>query len=279
MTEVTRDRVTTPATIEPLTVGDLKAHMRVFDTDNDGYIASLIVLVRDLCERLHNRAYLTQTRELTIDAFPDGRSIEIPRSPLQSVTSLKYTTSAGVETTLDLAANCHIDIRSAPARIVLKVDKQWPSDELISAGAIVIVYVAGWSFSASTVTISNASPAVVTWAAHGLSNGDPVAFSTTSALPAGLTADVTYYVTAKAAGTFQLAATPAGVPIGTTTAGSGTHTASATGNVPRTIVHAVKFLAAYYYENREAATDLAQVNELPKSFDFLLAQDRLSVFV
>lgn len=79
----------------------------------------------------------------------------------------------------------------------------------------------------STVTISIASPGVVTWSSHGLPDGTPVVLTTTGALPTGLTASTIYYVVNYAAGTFQLSATVDGAPIVTTGSQSGTHTAKA----------------------------------------------------
>ena len=46
----------------------------------------------------------------------------------------------------------------------------------------------------SPVTITLASPGVFTWPAHVLPAGSAVKFTTTSALPTGLSADTTYYV-------------------------------------------------------------------------------------
>lgn len=85
----------------------------------------------------------------------------------------------------------------------------------------------GVNASTSTVTITNATPAVVTWAAHGLAAGDPVIFTTTGALPAGLVADYPYHViaTGLTANTFQFSATLGGSAVATSSAGSGTHTA------------------------------------------------------
>jgi hypothetical protein len=77
----------------------------------------------------------------------------------------------------------------------------------------------------ATVTISQASPGVVTYAAHGLTAGAPLFFSTTGSLPTGLTAGTTYYVASVlGADTFTVASTPTGSAINTTGAGSGTHT-------------------------------------------------------
>lgn len=82
----------------------------------------------------------------------------------------------------------------------------------------------------ATVTVSSATPGVVTWTAHGLAVGTPVVFTSTGTLPAGISPGVTYFVAATpapAANTFSVAATPGGAAIATTTAGSGIITARA----------------------------------------------------
>lgn len=81
--------------------------------------------------------------------------------------------------------------------------------------------------AASVVTITVASPGVISWANHGRQNGDPIKFSTTGALPTGLVAGTTYYVVSAASGTFSVAATPGGAAIATTGTQSGVHTATA----------------------------------------------------
>lgn len=84
----------------------------------------------------------------------------------------------------------------------------------------------------STVTITVASPAVVTWTAHGLSVCDPVKFYTTGALPTGITAGTAgtggqiYYVSSVVnANSFQISASCGGSAVNTSGAQSGTHTA------------------------------------------------------
>lgn len=77
----------------------------------------------------------------------------------------------------------------------------------------------------ATATITIASPGVVTWNAHGLSNGDVVKFTTTGALPTGLIAGTTYFARNVAANTLELSATETGSSINTSGTQSGTHTA------------------------------------------------------
>lgn len=78
-----------------------------------------------------------------------------------------------------------------------------------------------------TATMTIASPAVVTKTAHGLAVGDRIFFTTTGALPTGVTADTTtYYVIAAGhtADTFQFSATSGGSAINTSGSQSGVHT-------------------------------------------------------
>ena len=77
----------------------------------------------------------------------------------------------------------------------------------------------------STVTISAASPAVVGWVYHGLSEGSAITFTNSGgALPTALVAGTTYYVKTPLADSFNIAATIGGAAINCT-GGSGTHTA------------------------------------------------------
>jgi hypothetical protein len=83
--------------------------------------------------------------------------------------------------------------------------------------------------ASATVTITIAAPGVVTWTNHGLSTGSPVIFSTTGALPTGITAGTTYYAVVVDANSFQIATSfanaIAATPTVVTTSGSqsGTH--------------------------------------------------------
>jgi hypothetical protein len=86
--------------------------------------------------------------------------------------------------------------------------------------------IGGWHHFTSTVTITIASPGVVSWTAHGFNNGNAISFSTTGALPTGLTAGTTYYIVSAATDTFQVSATPGGSAINTSGSQSGTHTAT-----------------------------------------------------
>lgn len=77
-----------------------------------------------------------------------------------------------------------------------------------------------------TATISIATPGVVTKTAHGFGLNSKVVFSTTGALPTGITAGTTYYVisTGLTADAFQFSTTLGGSAVTTSGSQSGTHT-------------------------------------------------------
>src|SRR3990167_11528672 len=80
---------------------------------------------------------------------------------------------------------------------------------------------------AATVTMTIASPCIVTWTAHGFTTGTIVIFTTTGALPTGITAGQHYYLTVLTVDTFTISATLLNpVEITTTGTQSGTHTAT-----------------------------------------------------
>jgi len=80
--------------------------------------------------------------------------------------------------------------------------------------------------SLGTFTVTIASPAVFTLVAHGLQVGELIRFTTTGALPTGLSANTDYFVSnVPSADTFRVSATLGGADVNTSGSQSGTHTA------------------------------------------------------
>ena len=90
----------------------------------------------------------------------------------------------------------------------------------------------GSTAKTATVTMTIASPCVVTWSAHGLVNGSAITFTTTGSLPSGLSLGTQYYVVGAATNTFNLAAQIGGVAINTTGTQAGTHTGNVKSTAP-----------------------------------------------
>lgn len=88
----------------------------------------------------------------------------------------------------------------------------------------------------ATVTMTIATPGVVTDTGHGFINGQPVQFFTTGALPTGLIAGsggsiaAWYYIINQTTNTYQLSATVGGSAIATSGTQSGVHTRYSSGS-------------------------------------------------
>jgi hypothetical protein len=81
--------------------------------------------------------------------------------------------------------------------------------------------------SSATVTITIASPAVIAWTNHGLTSDDVVNFTTTGALPTGITSGTDYYVLPVSTDTFQICLASGGkngTAVNTSGTQSGVHT-------------------------------------------------------
>lgn len=142
--------VATPPAVEPVSLPEAKDHLRVSISDDDTLISGLIVGARRWCEGFRNESFITQTLELTLDEWPDDGVIELPRGPVQSVTSVEYTDEDGNTSTF-AASNYVVSTASNPGRLALKRSASWPSDTLQELEAIKVTYPAGYGDSADDV--------------------------------------------------------------------------------------------------------------------------------
>lgn len=140
--------ITAPAA-EPVSASEAKAHMRVDTSADDTYIGTLITVARQNVEAHLRRALISQTWELVLDGFPAGM-VRLPKPPLASVTSIKYTDVDGVEATFS-SAKYLVDTDSEPGRVVLKTGQTWPAVTLQEASAVRVRYVAGYGAAGSAV--------------------------------------------------------------------------------------------------------------------------------
>ena len=123
------------------------------DTNEDSYLTALIVAARKYCENYQNRAYITQTWELSFDYWPSctlDEVIELPKGNLQSITSIIYKDCAGTNITLD-ASNYVMSTRGILGRICPAYGKTWPSFTPYPLDAVVIKFVCGYGATSASV--------------------------------------------------------------------------------------------------------------------------------
>jgi len=136
-------------TVEPVSVAELKEHLRIDFSDDDVQLAAMIKAARATVENKINRALITRTYIGYLDNFPSGRVVYVPYPKLQSVTTLKYYDTANVLQTLS-ATYYAVDVASDPGRIILKDGYSWPSN-YYDGNAVVITFKAGYGDDADDV--------------------------------------------------------------------------------------------------------------------------------
>ncbi len=139
-------KLVTKPTVEPLTLDEVKDHLRIELTDGteDALISRLIVAARRRAENFLWRAIMKQTWDYFLDDFPGGSgTILLPLPPLQSITTVKYIDLDGNQQTL-AATLWKVDAVSEPARLVPAFNETWPSTRE-EINAVEIRFVAGYT--------------------------------------------------------------------------------------------------------------------------------------
>ncbi|MGB9845891.1 MAG: head-tail connector protein [Desulfotomaculales bacterium] len=247
--------ITPPAT-EPVSLAEAKQHLRVDITDDDNLITALITAAREYCEGFQNRAYITQTWQLWLDAWPEGSEIRIPRPPLQSVSDIKYYGTDDTEYIFD-AANYFVDAKSEPGRVVLKYGKSWPTIMLRPTNGICVTFIAGYKVYQGTVNVEGTTVTRISGDEFNIKWPKQKTIVINNAV---------YRISSVASGDL-LSLVEA--------AGSQSAVGYEANDVPERIKQAILLLVGHWYDNREIAAAGRLVNEVPFTVNALLWQERV----
>lgn len=134
-------RLVTPPATTPVTVAELKAHLRIeADTEDavlEAYLAAAVAYL-DGWRGVLGIALMSQVWELVLDAFP-AAEVQIPLTPVLSIGSVEYDNEDGDQITL-AAEEYQLDAASRPAWLIPVTS--WPST-FDGANAVRIRFTAG----------------------------------------------------------------------------------------------------------------------------------------
>jgi len=129
-------------TVEPVTVDDLKAHLRVDGDDEATLVASLISAARVHLEQRLGLGFLTQSWTQIMDAWPSTGCIRLALNPLQNVDVVRVI--ADDEAVEVVAATAYVFDRSqSSARLAPRLGQCWPKPGRV-LGGIEIDYTVGF---------------------------------------------------------------------------------------------------------------------------------------
>jgi uncharacterized phiE125 gp8 family phage protein len=109
----------TPPSAEPLTLAEVKAHLRLDGAEEDALLQSLVNTAREFLERETGLCLIAQTWRLYLDRWPQGGVIRILKSPVQEI---KTVTVYGLEgEPVQVSLEDHLlDGAGRPARLWLR---------------------------------------------------------------------------------------------------------------------------------------------------------------
>ncbi|MBS9719885.1 phage head-tail connector protein [Tianweitania sp. BSSL-BM11] len=101
---------------EPVTVADVKAHLRLDHASEDGLIVDLIRAAREEVEQATGCALIEQSWRLTLDRWPQSNRVLIHKHPVKQILSVTIYGREGGAAIVDPAIML-LDGRSRPARL------------------------------------------------------------------------------------------------------------------------------------------------------------------
>jgi uncharacterized phiE125 gp8 family phage protein len=143
----------TAPTIEPVTLNEVKAHLRVTSSTDNDKISNLITTVRQKLEDQLQIALITQTWKAFYAGWPgedEEDAFILPIAPVASVTHVKYKDTAGTQSTWS-SAYYIAETDSTPGRVVLGYSQTFPTTELYPSLPIEIQFIAGYGAAITSV--------------------------------------------------------------------------------------------------------------------------------
>jgi len=148
-------RQTAPA-VEPVTLAEAKAHLRVDTSDDDTYIGTLITAAREWCEQYLDRTLVHTQWVMRFDKFPDSgiEPVELPRPPMvlsgtATAVTVTFTQEAGPTSTYS-TAEYRVDRNATPGAILPIYGSTWTPHRQ-DDNAISVTWWAGYGATGSSV--------------------------------------------------------------------------------------------------------------------------------
>ncbi len=121
----TRFVTVTDVSAEPVTIAEIKAHLRIDGTNDDTTVAAYALAARRLIEAYTGCRMMPRTEKLLLDRFPPVKELLIPAAPISAITAITYFDQDGNPTVFD--SSFYItDARGPLGLVALKYGVIWP---------------------------------------------------------------------------------------------------------------------------------------------------------
>jgi uncharacterized phiE125 gp8 family phage protein len=162
--------LTSGPALEPVTVAEAKAHLRIDGSAEDGLLGSLILTSRLHVEAALGLALITQSWTVVLDQWPERADVAIALRPVQTISNVRVLAADGTPETLS-ASSYIFEGRGVPPRLV-RTGTAWPKPGRAAAG-IEINLTAGYGPAAADVP-APIRQALLLLVAHWYEHRDPI---------------------------------------------------------------------------------------------------------
>jgi len=111
--------ILTPPISAPVSLLEVKRHLRIESDDDDDYLNDLIASSTSHLESVSGLKLITQTWRQYLDCLPNSSSIRLEVSPVRSITELRVFGENGLANPVPLQA-MELDSVSTPPRLLVK---------------------------------------------------------------------------------------------------------------------------------------------------------------
>lgn len=141
--------VKTKPVTEPVRTDEFKKWLRIEGPGQDDVMVWALSGARQVVEDMTGQTMVNTTYQMRFDTWPCDSVIELPRGPLVTLDSVKYTDAAGAQQTV-LPADYVADGNYVPTRVFPAYSKTWPSNRGFK-NDIVVEFTAGYGTSGAAV--------------------------------------------------------------------------------------------------------------------------------
>lgn len=134
--------ITTPADELPISLADIKAHLRIDGTSQDDYLTDLMWVAYSWIEQEADITISETVYQLQLPCFGSSK-IVLPKPPVQTLDSLTYRDSDNQSQTLTEGTDFYLVTPSKQAAFLMPIT-YWPST-FSRPDAVTIVFTAGYA--------------------------------------------------------------------------------------------------------------------------------------
>jgi len=116
--------LTIPPALEPLSLLEAKAHLKVETIIDDDLITRLIITARQQVESWIDKVLISQSWKIYLDNWPADGEIRLPVCPIMQVDDLRTYSDEDIAAVVD-PSHYYVDLAATPQRLILRGSRTW----------------------------------------------------------------------------------------------------------------------------------------------------------